>query len=29
VSLAEGTALASKYGVSFIECSAKDNYNIS
>lgn len=29
VSFAEGTALASKYNVPFVECSAKDNYNIS
>lgn len=29
VTSAEGAALAKKYGVSFIECSAKDNYNIS
>jgi hypothetical protein len=25
----EGNALAKKYGVSYIECSAKDNFNIS
>lgn len=29
VSFQEGTALASKYGVTFVECSAKDNYNIA
>lgn len=29
VSFQEGEALAKKYGVTFIECSAKDNYNIS
>lgn len=29
VTTAEGNALAKKYGVSFIECSAKDNQNIS
>lgn len=29
VSFAEGTALAKKYGVEFVECSAKDNYNIA
>jgi len=29
VTLAEGNAMASKYGINFIECSAKDNYNIS
>jgi hypothetical protein len=29
VSFAEGTSLASKYGVQFVECSAKDNYNIA
>lgn len=29
VSFAEGTALSKKYGVEFVECSAKDNYNIA
>jgi Ras-related protein Rab-8A len=29
VSFAEGNALATKYGVPFVECSAKDNYNIT
>ncbi|MCB0370825.1 MAG: hypothetical protein KDD45_15740, partial [Bdellovibrionales bacterium] len=29
VTLQEGQALANKYGVPFVECSAKDNYNIS
>jgi Ras-related protein Rab-8A len=29
VSFQEGTSLANKYGVPFVECSAKDNYNIS
>jgi 50S ribosomal subunit-associated GTPase HflX len=29
VSFAEGSALAKKYGVEFVECSAKDNYNIA
>jgi Ras-related protein Rab-8A len=29
VTTAEGAALAKKYGVSFMECSAKDNFNIS
>lgn len=29
VSFAEGEGLAKKYGVPFVECSAKDNYNIS
>ena len=29
VSFADGTALAKKYGVEFVECSAKDNYNIT
>ena len=28
MSFAEGSALAKKYGVEFVECSAKDNYNI-
>jgi Ras-related protein Rab-8A len=29
VTFAEGSTLAAKYGVPFIECSAKDNYNIT
>ena len=29
VTFAEGQAMGNKYGVNFIQCSAKDNYNIS
>jgi len=29
VSQADGANLAKKYGLNFIECSAKDNFNIA